>query len=831
VYTSLSRQGKIYMQRYCLTNRPGSVIRSNHNTFSDQCHTHVNCYAQCGESPYGNEIRTGDTIIVRGVRVDLYDKLRGLPSGTKKVQVHAQTVILTRRLDIAFDLEISARQVFFPTGAQLRKNNQVISTCVQTVLYPECKSRRPMYLRSYYGVAYVDIYAQAIHSGDRCRTGRVLVNLPRQDPQALRQAMACSQVLRMYSSNGYNQAADNILYHVIAVSNDQSAFASKQEAAAINSQASQLRGELKLQAQAGQRYLPVLSQKAYTNILGLYADMFTTYSQKYTTAFNARATAETRRRDLKAMVDISSKNVQVQRTKADHAASSLQQSTLALKKLKVEFDKANVALEKAQVELDKGIEAYKRKQIMKAVFGFINIIGQLFKAVSQIVVGAVTGNPAMIVGGVGDLISAIADLAILIQETIDLANTIKSMTALSDSMSMVTASLKVPENSQEILQSVDEAADQRVKIVVWENVKNKADIQLGSGTITEIAGSDLFRNALADLAVHGKALSEEVINHADLMRNYIVATMAYDVAKAKYARLNALMNAAANSVSNELLAEASAQISDVQIGAIKTMVDYCNTKFYYNFQECSPEFRFKLSDSLHQLQVKVARMARAQLESAVSFGSSPPTYFKGIHVLKDLDTRRCTSPARCPITMLKRDRRLQFSVDFSSPGLKAHQRARVREIRLFLKGLHFTRNDRQTLQIRLTNSGVLRDSYKNKKYTFWSIGRELMSTFDYKNHIFTTKACKHKDIGDILFDITPFGEWSLEILTPAADCNLSGVTQLEMYFLGTSIVNRNVVNNNPHDLYFSHYGFKKISTGCSTKKRRKKRFIEMILQQ
>ena len=79
---------------------------------ADLCHT-KNCYSQCGESPYGNEVRTGDHIVIRGMYVDLYAKLKdgSIPTSVKKVTVHAQTVRLNRLLDITYDLEIVARQV------------------------------------------------------------------------------------------------------------------------------------------------------------------------------------------------------------------------------------------------------------------------------------------------------------------------------------------------------------------------------------------------------------------------------------------------------------------------------------------------------------------------------------------------------------------------------------------------------------------------------------------------------------------------------------------------------------------------------------------------
>ena len=44
-----------------------------------------------------------------------------------------------------------------------------------------------------------------------------------------------------------------------------------------------------------------------------------------------------------------------------------------------------------------------------------------------------------------------------------------------------------------IIKDLDKAAELRVKIVVWKNLRSKADAKLGQGTITEIVGADDYR--------------------------------------------------------------------------------------------------------------------------------------------------------------------------------------------------------------------------------------------------------------------------------------------------------------------------------------------------
>ena len=180
-----------------------------------------------------------------------------------------------------------------------------------------------------------------------------------------------------------------------------------------------------------------------------------------------------------------------------------------------------------------------------------------------------------------------------------------------------------------------------MKIVVWENIKNTADIQLGSGTITEIDGSSDFRKALADTANWGKALSEQVIVHSELTRAYILEALALEIARQDLARTTTLYNAAvsSSSISNDLLAAVNQQIAEVQISGSRTMVSYCDTFFYYNFKKCGSDYTFKLSDRMHIFQTKIYQMANDQLYSAATFGHNPPHPFKAVHLLKDTVTK------------------------------------------------------------------------------------------------------------------------------------------------------------------------------------------------
>ena len=411
-----------------------------------------------------------------------------------------------------------------------------INYCMSKTMIADCKTGRRLTLAMFYGYGRVDIIAEGI-SGIKCQwNGRILKYLPKQDIISLRQSIACANVLISKSADGNSKVADNILSYVRLVSMFKEMFSSEAEAISIGALASQTRDEVLMRTKAGTRYLPVLSQAGYSYILGKYANILKAYDQQYTTVFDSRQTAATRLRTINVMLTQTKLAVDLQKRKANNVAASLRESTLTLEKLQVEFKKSNDALKTAQKTLQAGIETYKRQQIMKSVFGFIAVIGKLIASVATIVIGAVTGNPAMVVGGVGSLISTIAELAKLIQDTIDLAATIQGIIQMAADMKKLMASLSAPSNPAAVLKSIEKAADMRIKNVVWQNIKNTADIQLGSGTISEIGGCSDFRKALANAANWGQALTSQVITHAELMRAYTIETLALKLATANMDR-------------------------------------------------------------------------------------------------------------------------------------------------------------------------------------------------------------------------------------------------------------------------------------------------------
>ena len=382
----------------------------------------------------------------------------------------------------------------------------------------------------------MDILAGDI-SGLTCTTeGRIIKDLPKQDLTNLRQAVACANVLNSKAKSGLSEVATNILGYIQLVSRFNSMFESESEAASIGLMASQVRSEVYQRTQQDLRYLPVLSEAGYSQILKDYAKILETYSLKYAIAFDTDQHNNDRLNSINDMLTQSKSVVELRRKRSESAKRAVEESDLVMKKMKIEFNNANTALKKAQKALQAGVEKFKRQQIMSSVFGFLSIIGQIIGSVVSIVVGAVTANPAMVVAGVGGLISATAQLAKLIQDVIDLAATIKGIIAMTEEMGNLMKTLQAPSNPREIAESLEKMAEMRVKTWVWENIKNTANSKLASGTISEIDGCSDFRKSLLDVAHWGGLLTDQTLNHAGLLRSYTLESLALKIAKANYAR-------------------------------------------------------------------------------------------------------------------------------------------------------------------------------------------------------------------------------------------------------------------------------------------------------
>ena len=338
-------------------------------------------------------------------------------------------------------------------------------------------------------------------------------------------------------------------------------------------------------------------------------------------------------------------NIRLHEKRLEFAANNVRESELTLQKLRKEFSVGVSKVKTARKGFEAGLAAYKRKSIVDAVFGFVQVIGQIMTATAGLADATKAGKAdpkdlavvADKIEAITDIISSVGDLTLLIADVADLTTTIAAISTMSGDMVQLAEQAKPPPNPAVATATAEAAARMRVKIVVWDNMKNMANTQLAVAPVTSIGGSQDYHKALSDMANWGKALYQQTLNHADLISKFVTEAMATKVAKSNAALTMGLLNSAKTSkvIPNNLLNQVSSETVDAQLSASRVVSDFCRSYFFFNFKECSPTLRLHLSDSLLQTNVKLGKAATSPLEAAGAFGSRTPIPFNGHHVLVD----------------------------------------------------------------------------------------------------------------------------------------------------------------------------------------------------
>ena len=622
------------------------------NVWGDNCHK-TNCYSKCGESQYINMVKTGNTITLIYVRFDL-STLPTVLSGThpKKVIVHAQTVYLTKRLDISYDLEVVTRQAEL-TGSSIYydKNsytqNLPVNRCYKSSVHIDCSINIPMTLMSYYGNGRIDIYAEGIKGGPSCSNGRIVTNTPKFDVTALKAALACAEDLQSTAANGQDTVAYNILSYIKHAGRDPAGFSNANEGRALVGTADSVIGRMDYR-KANKHVVPVISQALYTEMLGRYESIFDVYHRRFNNIFNKNLDMKNRLTDLREAVAKANGALTLQEKKLEIAAGSVKESELTLEKLRDEFLNSQLVLEEAQTTFEKGMADYKKQAEIKAGFGFVQMAGAITSAAAG-VASAKGGDMKDLeqlydmMEATTDLITTIVELAEMIQDVVELTKTMAAVTVTANGVKEVVDNLALPKDPDASMAACEAAADARVKIVVWDNLKNVGNTQLTGDPMDGIGGSQDYHKALADIANWGKALTQQTLDHADLVTAYIEEALAKEVAKQQVDVMTNLLNQANHdkAISDQMLREVSSEVVSKQLSAMRTSIEFCMSFYFYNLDDCPSNCRMHLSSSLVGIRDSLNNAKKSTVESA---GSKSVTPYKGHHVLTDKVSARVWAP-------------------------------------------------------------------------------------------------------------------------------------------------------------------------------------------
>ena len=346
-------------------------------------------------------------------------------------------------------------------------------------------------------------------------------------------------------------------------------------------------------------------------------------------------------------VDKAKENLLLNKKKVGYAENSVKESEITLKKLRIEFNKSIKSLDKAKKDFDAGIKAYKRKQIVDVVFGFVEMIGQVVSSVGSIMSAKQTlksnkqknendkGWKDDMAGGILGIVSTSLDLTQALADIYDLTKTFEGITTLSTAIAAGvkngTASVD-PEKMEALLKRTAYA---KVKLHAWDTLKNLADTQLGSGEVPKISGSQDYNKAVNDMCNWAKGLYSETFRHSTLIGKRQTEIADEKMAKDNIALMEKQIKAAEASklISERLLNGVMMQTINSQLSASLMVSDFCKNYYYVNLAECPDNLRLHVTDSLMSTNEKLNRAAIQSIEAVGTTRSSSP--FNAHHVLLD----------------------------------------------------------------------------------------------------------------------------------------------------------------------------------------------------
>jgi len=776
----------MYLERKCKANNVLTEKKRRVAGFGDGC-TSRNCYSKCGESTYMNKMLDTDVVNLRFLRLDL-SSLDGILRGKSpsKVVITAQTIVQSREVNFNYDVVLIARQVKL-SGHAIRYKNANIGGCVTSNLYHDCTVSDPLRLISYFGNGRMDIYTESI-SGARCSAGRKISETPDVDVTALKAALACAEDMATSSASGYDTVSYNIANYVSRLSFDTSAFPSRTVALSMRSAAVRLVNYMDTR-KAGLRPVPLMSQKSYTEVLNGYSSIFQMYHRKYDAIFASNTNINNRVADINVAVQSARDSLRLQQKRREFAATRVQESTAAITKLNEEFQKAQTELAEAKDVFDAGMNKYKQQQSIKAGFQFAQMAGQIMSAAAG--VAGAKGSDSKgaekafeFIESITDLVTSIADLIVLIADMTDLAATFATIAGWSDSVNSAVQGKTTPAKAEDVMASAEKAASMRVKMVVWDTLRNKGDTMLTAAPMPDIGGSADYHNKLADVSNWGKAYTQQVLDHAGLVNDYIVKSLACDAAQVEVDAMARLLSTAKSNQASlrQLLKDVSDETIESLLSAVRVITSYSKSFFFYNLREMDSTNRIHLSDSLTSVQSKLARLGKEAIEAKKSFGYRTPHEVTAHYVLKDTQTRGCTNPAKCPISFLKSGKPLLFYVPMNAKNFIGLDRLRLDEIRVFINNIHFNNDRNKVISVNIDHASEMSDRLSGKTFNFLVTDRKFTFRYDYRTRHTLTSACLASSVSSAYHKITPFGVWTIQIDNRNRVANLNGITSVEIYF-------------------------------------------------
>ncbi|XP_033123495.1 uncharacterized protein LOC117122127 [Anneissia japonica] len=755
-----------------------------------------NCYSVCSDQSLVQEI-IPHRLRVTTSHTDLSALDQYIPDGYNTVnnmELFSQNAIVNQMFTPNFHLQVMTRRLQLENTAILSYDD--VTKCYQfhilthegTVYYVFSGSLRG------YSVA---IYAETLHIPSSFCLHLIrspLANIPTVPAEYTALSITCVGVQSLSVSRGNNDdCAKNMMLDTISF------IINLGPSKEILEWVISIKSKILVRVENEVRFVPSLSHRSYESLLRTYqndlellADGLQNFLDK-DTRFDEKI-------EILELFRSNAKDVLAARElEYTNGLNEIAVSKKTIELLQKEFNALQPKLENVRRKFESDVKSYAIRKSFQAFFslveGIANVFGKAKKDEEDVSV-----KDIFKVVGLGFL---------------DILNLIFTITKLFKTIDNVDSYIDGKSNpsSQELesyITSMHELSNLQLTVLTWQSLENAADGLLSQGKVTEIPSAGEYRQIVSDVADYGRALTEEMIRHTQLLLQKIEDMQWLNVSRNEAERLEDVIQKAKEQQINLhfIFSELDFQIYFIKYSVKDTVNTFCKSKFYYQFYECDVASLPVMSDSIRLVRQKIGSLLRSQLLGLVKFSygrTQPIIITKKLRDKKDCSRRgKYANIADCPVLSFKRKNVVYFFIGLNSTEFLELYRVRIEKVRIYLNGdigknkegsgwdgrLFVEEGKNKKVRLDIQTTGVFYDRHGTQNFGFTGI--QVNKKFEYRIGNRETPILD----GDIysaeansFVNTTPFTTWCIRApVDKNAHLNLDNLSSIEIHFFGTAVV-------------------------------------------
>ncbi|XP_074657173.1 uncharacterized protein LOC141910337 [Tubulanus polymorphus] len=731
-----------------------------------------NCYLQCGSPEFLRRDEENGIITIYETHLDLNQILTEVEDRTdlRQLRIFAFSVSFRGHFIVRYDLQIVAKTFYMEEGSYLKFNvrpttNRELLGCRTRFIRTSDASRTQV------AISYDDaenlgsllLVASEIVAPFHCTVAsKGSFVIPAQRLDFLQTAVFCAKSL---VENGDSENFDigvDLLQEVAAVASAEalrnSGCPANNDLLQMSYLARQNEMDVTLHELFDVHNVPPMSMETYRGYSRILATMLRDYIDNIRfLEKNKQNTADSLSR-IRASIREMDQPISNMESLKNDGENAFRVASRTILMLEHEFRKAR---EKSSATLKR----LRDNMADMENLDILSIVSGVFSNTDDV-------SPAVIVSGV-------SDLAITIRDILNMEAVIKDIIRVSSSFTTGVEGGSIEDIYDK--RTVKGTARLRVQIGKWKVMKTMIENRLDGMTIPAIATyiNDV-KAALAEMTVWGEALTKEAINigvrvqSVTRMRQNLRLSQIYKAElQEEYEK-----SKAGNKVTKQLLNKVYRKSFYYRELVYDVIRSYCQSKFYNEFTDCSTDDIPLLRHDLHTVLIKIQSTTLFQLEPDLRCSSKPLNVYLNLRDNGDCASGGSVTESECPITLLKRDRRVHFVIDIDEPAFADYERIRIVEVRIVVHGAQSNNGE---LGVLLSRAGEFSDRYRGQIYRFFGTGRAIGYKYMISTEEIMEFGCMYNENQDALSALPPFTTWTIQIQDASID--LSHVTRVELKFL------------------------------------------------